>query len=240
MKLICLLLLFVSTAATSQIDDFFTMFDEWNLTIAVVNGESLSIPVNDEVFPITISFSNDAPNYSTTVCGTASGEMITNNGFELMFTSNVNITDETCNLEANNDFQDAYFQFFSSHLNETINYTTIIVDFAPSLEPQYLILMQADNGDELYFSDIPLLSVDSFDELTTTVYPNPTNDFIRIESKENSILQYNLFSQSGKLSKKGILDTDESIDMSSLSVGNYLLVLSRQDGKKVIKKIIKE
>ena len=240
MKIIFVLLFLVSTSVSAQIEEFFTMFDNWNLKSGIVNGESFSVPVNDEVYPVTISFSNDTPNYSTTVCGTATGGMIAKNGFELIFTTDVTITDEVCNLASNNDFQELYFQFFLTHENETVNYSLIIVDFAPNQFPEYIIILEADNGDELFFSDIPLLNTDAFELLKTVIYPNPTNDFIRVESLENLELEYNLFDYSGKLLSKGSLLKNKTIDLSSLSLGNYFLVLNTHDGKKAIQKIVKD
>ena len=58
------------------------------------------------------------------------------------------------------------------------------------------------------------------------VYPNPSKNFIKVESIYKSKLQWNLYSSTGYLIKKGILEDDKTkIDTSNLKSGNYFFVL---------------
>lgn len=240
MKIIILIFLLITSSVTAQIDDFFTIIDNWNLKSATVNGVSLEVPTNTEVFPITISFSEDVPNYTTTVCGVAMGELATENGTIVMFTSDVEISDDVCDVSSNTIFQDAYFEFFSLHANEALNYITIIVDFAPSQESEYILIIEASNGDELFYSDIPLLSIDKKVLNTITITPNPTKDIISIHSSNQSLLsKHKLFDTRGSLLQTNKISASNVISLRGLAPGIYFLEIEDYSGNKTVKRIVK-
>lgn len=56
-----------------------------------------------------------------------------------------------------------------------------------------------------------------------TLYPNPSTDFIKIKAKNTEKLIVKIFSMSGQLLLKGNYLSDESIDVSSLKSGVYLI-----------------
>ncbi len=64
--------------------------------------------------------------------------------------------------------------------------------------------------------------------LVTTVYPNPTSDFLNIKSSQK-ISKIEIYDMSGKLVKSGILK-DEKINVQNLSKGNYLLKIQTENG----------
>jgi len=62
--------------------------------------------------------------------------------------------------------------------------------------------------------------------LRTSVYPNPTTDFLKLEVESESLygLTYELFDLSGKLvASQKVNDTQTSIDIESFSKATYLL-----------------
>ena len=70
-----------------------------------------------------------------------------------------------------------------------------------------------------------------------SIYPNPTNDFIRIESSSVSTMQYELRTFTGKIISSGTVHGD--IDVSKLSKGMYMLLID-QDDQRYMKKVIVE
>lgn len=78
---------------------------------------------------------------------------------------------------------------------------------------------------------IVLSTIDEFVELS--IYPNPTKNFVKINSPKVEWFDYQLFNQEGKLVRDNRLHTRlESIDLASISEGMYLLKLTNPTTKK--------
>lgn len=83
------------------------------------------------------------------------------------------------------------------------------------------------------------LSNESFDETEIQVYPNPANDYITVSINEN--INYELFSVTGQLVKKGSLTINENtINLQELSKGYYLLKLTSENNIVQTLKVLKE
>lgn len=65
---------------------------------------------------------------------------------------------------------------------------------------------------------------------STKLYPNPAQDFIRFEGLEIKNSMIEIYSTDGKLLKQ-TTNFNNFIDISSLSVGNYLLKVKTKEGK---------
>ena len=63
-----------------------------------------------------------------------------------------------------------------------------------------------------------------------TVYPNPVTDFIQIEGVEGEFA-FAITDINGAIVKAGKLSSGESIDVSSLAAGNYILVGQTEQGQ---------
>ncbi len=74
-----------------------------------------------------------------------------------------------------------------------------------------------------------------------TLYPNPTRGEVKIKPNENEPLLLKLYSSSGKEYLKQELNPlhESTIQLQHLPAGLYLVEISRGDGKKVTRKIIK-
>jgi len=75
-----------------------------------------------------------------------------------------------------------------------------------------------------------------FDSTNIKVYPNPTSDYIHIDTKDK-IRQAFLYDMSGK--KISVALNNDSIDLRELPTGSYFLTLETERGT-VVKKIIKK
>jgi hypothetical protein len=83
-----------------------------------------------------------------------------------------------------------------------------------------------------------------FSDLTidnVSIYPNPTNGFITINSEESSSgFDYNIYDIMGKLIKNSNAEYGEQINISGLDNGDYFIKIINTDGEVVSKKIIKK
>lgn len=73
--------------------------------------------------------------------------------------------------------------------------------------------------------------------LSFTIYPNPTTDYLNV-SNDVTNATFSVFSTSGSLVKEGNLQNN-TIDVTSLTRGNYILMLNK-DGKTLTKQFIKQ
>lgn len=73
----------------------------------------------------------------------------------------------------------------------------------------------------------PISSLEELGDFGIEVYPNPFRGELTIEVSENSQLQVTIYDNSGRLVHSSQLaDIITNIDLSSLSVGNYQLILT--------------
>lgn len=82
----------------------------------------------------------------------------------------------------------------------------------------------------------PSLSNTQFDELELSVYPNPVNNVLKIQSASD-FSSVELYNMNGRLMTKQANSND--INMQDFSSGVYLLKLTTNNGQSVTKKIIK-
>ena len=80
-------------------------------------------------------------------------------------------------------------------------------------------------------------------QLTSVTYPNPTTDFIVLKITDTTLenLQYTLFDLNGKtIASKPIRTSSTEIAMKNLSVGMYLLKLTKKNKPLKTFKVIKK
>ena len=83
------------------------------------------------------------------------------------------------------------------------------------------------------------LSSESFEEAKMNIYPNPVQNAFTVPVKENTT--YKLYTITGILVKEGSVNTNENtITISKLASGCYLLHLQSETGKSESVKVIKE
>ncbi|MEP1097586.1 MAG: T9SS type A sorting domain-containing protein [Cyclobacteriaceae bacterium] len=73
-------------------------------------------------------------------------------------------------------------------------------------------------------TEIVITAIDrSVDELGISIYPNPTQELMRVDSDKSLIVH--IFGMNGKLTLKGIVSKAEPLDIQSLGSGQYLVQL---------------
>lgn len=74
---------------------------------------------------------------------------------------------------------------------------------------------------------------------TVTIFPNPVNNALVIETTFSSKLNYYIYDVTGKLLQTGIFNKNKNIDVGGFAKGVYVVQLQSQQGK-VSKKFVKE
>jgi hypothetical protein len=131
------------------------------------------------------------------------------------------------------------------YVNFDCNNLTSVEDtvFFPTVGPHSLTLCKPGNTIYTY-------AIESVPDSTTTIsnieqqdkiiiYPNPTNDYIIIESKSFQNKSYKLMDISGRIIKSGIFKEQQEIKLESFAAGFYFieLIFDRQlIRQKIIKK----
>ena len=72
------------------------------------------------------------------------------------------------------------------------------------------------------------------------IYPNPAQDYLKIQNQQNYIFNYELVNINGQILKKGTIENKElTINISDLKPGSYLFKLNRNKNVLQIQKVLK-
>lgn len=88
-------------------------------------------------------------------------------------------------------------------------------------------------------SNIHVVSVENNEEIGISIYPNPTNNFVNIESEKP--LRVSIMDISGRLIRVvDVTDSNKQVDVTDLSRGTYTLIF--ESAGKIVKtvKIVKQ
>ena len=74
-----------------------------------------------------------------------------------------------------------------------------------------------------------------------SIYPNPTNNFITIQNRQNSTenFEYKIVDLTGRIVKNGNSKFNEQINIESLTSGNYFVQIQTDNNQNFIQKLIK-
>ena len=164
---------------------------------------------------------------------------------------NTEITDET-GLASTSTTVDAFLEitndFSSSKSNATTdNFTKSTLVFTPSGSFVVIYIkspLAVDASTEVFFDNIELyetssLAVDNLSTFNVKVYPNPTTDYVFVESNNFEISEIMVFDILGKNVIPSSVLKNSRVDVSSLNRGVYFMKMS-VNGTSVTKKIIIE
>ncbi len=90
---------------------------------------------------------------------------------------------------------------------------------------------------EFWTYDLPLSNEVVEAPLEISIYPNPANDFIIVNTPETESLNYSMVSATGAVVSSGVLQ-NKKMDVSRFPRGVYFLQLSEETGRSITKKLI--
>ena len=94
------------------------------------------------------------------------------------------------------------------------------------------------NGQVYRFAPTLSIGVDELNADKVAIFPNPCADKLNFTAEK--IQEYAIYHIDGKLIKEGVIASSNTLDISDVSKGNYLLVLTNIEGEIFHSKFIKE
>lgn len=239
MKTIIFFLLssFISFSSYAQDPQLFE--NDWYLHKITINSVDFFPPgINGEATTIMLNINEN--NMSSTVCDTQGTEITNyddvNNSFTVGFFSSLAVD---CFYYENQIFQDLYFYDFFKSLEPT-NIYQYQIDTGTN-NSKMLTLSNLDSNQAIYGNEP--LEVQSFNSSQFSVHPNPASETIILNSTNDiGRLKIKIYTTEGKLLNTQALDFNgqNSIDVSNLSSGIYLLSIEDEEGRIEVLKFVKE
>jgi len=84
-------------------------------------------------------------------------------------------------------------------------------------------------------SNLATLEVDSG---KVKIYPNPARNEITVSSPVSEAVKFSIYDASGRAVKTANVRPQQKINISELSVGNYILTLELKNGEKITEKLL--
>jgi hypothetical protein len=222
----------------------------WYFEIGNMDDEILVTPPVPEEFPndydpisSTLIFSNEngvfrlfpSNNYCDLSC----------NG-EIVFLNNENIFSSNndgfcfgmgCEFGPASDFLNSINYFFGINTNiEAINPFSYTID---EDDNYYKLTITNNDGDWLVYNSV-LLSNPTFNEKTLSLFPNPVQNILNIQSTASNLSKVQIYDLNGRLLKNHTLqNNDVSLEVSGLQSGVYVVVLENEIGQQISRKIVK-
>lgn len=106
---------------------------------------------------------------------------------------------------------------------------------------KYRLKLIHTDGRAIWSNEVEV-NYDFFNSKRFTVYPNPSNGrfSLKVAGQLESEWNYQLTDQLGRTVKVGIIDSnDTSFDISHLPTGHYFMVITSEDGKQYLERIVK-
>lgn len=216
----------------------------WYLTKVTIDDIDY-IPSDYGFFP-TVQFSELSGIYELSLadplnvmCSTEIDNFQMNpNRFTIIQENWVCLPDQTCVNAPNPD--DPCTIIYGNHAQ--IYYATnspLIYAIEENIDETFTLEINNDEGNKaLYHSEFLSTASINFTELT--IYPNPSNDFLKLNKAFNGRIKVSFFDFEGKLCLNVVLEATQSqIDVKMLSSGIYFAVFKNETGERVSKKFLK-
>lgn len=139
-------------------------------------------------------------------------------------------------------FQEAGYVITGLYESNESPYTHSSQDTLENMDPEYVFeVAKGTLGAMCFFAKaFENMDVNDADFTQIQIYPNPANEFIQINLKQNNSLNYSLLDLSGKLILSGKLtDSNSKFSTQNIPNGNYILTLKGENLNQSQKIIIK-
>lgn len=205
----------------------------WYLEDLVLNGNSFPPSKVFDPGVVQLFFNDDQlVDFETIVCQFANAELIYDNpSSSFLFSTDLNTGGIQCDpFSVELEYERIYFDFFQIDINDPFEYEII-----PNGD-EILLIITSIRGDTAHYSN-QILGQKDEQALNLLVYPNPTSDMLYLQSRQE-ILNVTLYDLSGKKIPVDLDSANNSIDISNLTTGFYLLQIELA-GYTVTKTVIK-
>lgn len=195
------------------------LFQTWYLESFFTDDGAETVTVseiNPSITP-TITFNSDFTFTGIGACNTFSGT------FELNTTDDFIITDFTsteiaCEFDAHTSFETEYYFFL-----EIVAWLSI-----QTFEDELRLFMSTPPFGSGVFTNNPL-STSNFEKPNVSIFPNPAESLLHIQTENTLIQKVELYHLNGKKAKS-VLSNFEYIAISDLSAGLYIVKIYTENG----------
>jgi hypothetical protein len=226
-------IIFTSIIASAQ--DGGILNHTWFLRELENNGTVYEAPSNSEIDEIEMRliFDVDIFYFQTSICSSVNCNAFPSSvdGYRLF---NYILQEEVCMISENQEFQELYFRFFAEDNLPDLKFTYAIEEINSGTRE--LILTNQTGNTVTYRRNV--LATEEFENISFTIYPNPTSETLYIQNLAAPIDSYAILDVTGKIILQGKL-ANETINVSGLQSGIYFLEIS-SEGKQVVKKFVKK
>lgn len=231
--LFLILALFITFNCFSQDPQLFDT--TWYLRNVVLSGED-NIPTREAILVFTGGMQNTT--ISLGMCKDFHGNEAVFDNVNSLFT----VIDNGwvsgaggCGNPTDNDYMLLYYNFYEDN------------DFAPfayAITPEgddLALVVTAQNGDQAFYGDVLLGTVENV-VAELVVYPIPVNDKLFIAFKNQDFINatFKIMDITGKEVMGATVDSTTDINVQGLQNGVYFVMVTIEDGSKMIQRFIKE
>ncbi|WP_299214426.1 T9SS type A sorting domain-containing protein [uncultured Dokdonia sp.] len=218
---------------------------EWVLYSLEINGEQFVPESNNEVEFIKLLFeesTNDNPDTPYSILGTVCDSFFSSVIFEESDFSTFMLGDDyvttlaNCDTSENQNFQNRYFSFYETSISDPFEYSIVFLGNNATLH------VIASNGDIADYGNT-VLSTSDFVKPSFSVYPNPAQDQLFIETHQISeAYTITVFDVNGKQKVQTSKKTLEAnpLQIQHWASGIYFVQLKSQDRIVSTKRFIKK
>ncbi len=234
-KLCTLLLIIISLQVFSQ--DLRLFENTWYLHDLVIDDVSNVPPVNDEIPFVAADFFENG-DIETGMCqesGAGELEYIDESQFNIL---SMGFLQGGCSQNApfNQTYSGLYQIFWGHSADDIVNYE--IIDDGQS---RNLIITSSNNDRAIYRNE--LLSINDFKQNSFSIFPNPVEDLIYVQNKNDVIIsKIRVLDLNGRLVqlKEQIVSDNLTINVQKLNKGFYFISLENEENQMLFLKFIKK
>nr|WP_321226320.1 T9SS type A sorting domain-containing protein [uncultured Psychroserpens sp.] len=236
MKIILIILALLFTTSNFAQDS--RLFDNiWYLNDLIIDGTHNIPPTNEEIPFVPLEFIE--PNeFLTGICEAGmNGAIIYSANNEFTFDGGIAVLTGGCYDDpSNEDFNGLYVGFWFYTSLDVYEYSIT------ETENNRTLSIINSNGDEAIYGD-QLLSIRDFNNDNFSIFPNPVNDILYIQKKQNvNFSKIMIFDFNGRL-----IQIEEQIDLDDLAVnvqklnnGIYFISIENDANQVVFAKFVKK
>ncbi|MFK5983143.1 MAG: T9SS type A sorting domain-containing protein [Flavobacteriaceae bacterium] len=209
----------------------------WYLHNLIVNGEGNIPPVNNELPFVALDFIEVDQTIETSACPESAG------GGEVIYNGTTSFNLSTFAYLAGGCYGDPENEIYNTLYIEDYWANNTFGDFAYTITEDgsnITLVVTNPSGDTAIYGN-ELLSSESFNENSFTIYPSPASTILNIEKKDVFITNISIYDISGRLVylDKPINSELSSINIQNLKKGVYFITIQDEQNRSFTKRFIK-
>ncbi|MFC4635347.1 T9SS type A sorting domain-containing protein [Dokdonia ponticola] len=216
----------------------------WELESITIDGEEFFPPSNEEVDSVDLIFEEANNGNPDMIIGSVCDAFSASVTFQeadgsfpsFMIGDDYVTTLANCDTSENQNFQNIYFAFYETSLSDPFEYSLEFLGNNPAL------IITSSNGYVAIYGN-PILSLNGFNKPSFSIYPNPAQDQLFIDThKISEAYTITIFDVQGK---QLVQTSEKSFEVTPIQIQNwasgvYFVRLESQNGVMTTQRFIKK